>query len=327
MRPHNTSKPDLSQAGVAPGPTDSYLQLQSGTHSQFQLTTRYEFSIGEEDTPGAYHWRGIRGIRTLVTNSSNLSHARWALANAWALDMEYGQHEHLRRMIYQVTSTLYAGVYFGFLDVLEWPRDESAQLPQGDVNRIYVGTSRDGINFDLRWIYAAQPLHEPEPLDWDRGVTTPAAEFVTAHGYHWLYYRGCSKTHDRCGDCMRNKWLHNTSCHGCHVGLLKFRQDGMLHLSTSSAAAWGTVTTRWFILRGRQIEVNVEFWGAKGTLEARIASNTSGVIMSKQHMTGGLHVILEWEGATNVAQFFNHLVMLKFRLKAANLYAFQVRSL
>ena len=89
-----------------------------------------------------------------------------------------------------------------------------------------------------------------------RGSSSPAAEFVTGGGFHWLYYRGCDVGHD-------NLHLDNVSDGACAIGLLRFRQDGLAYLTTRDANpdVWAVVRTRWFELQGSTLLVNVDFKG------------------------------------------------------------------
>ena len=88
-----------------------------------------------------------------------------------------------------------------------------------------------------------------------RGSHSPAAQFITTAGYHWLYYRGCNLGHDALSS-------ENASDGQCPIGLLRFRQDGLAHLAASKPTALGVVRTRWFKLRGPKLVVNVDFEGA-----------------------------------------------------------------
>lgn len=324
IRSANLSNPDLTQAAIAPGPSDSTLHISSGTHG-LHLTSRYEFVIGELNKSAMFHWRGVRGIRTLVANSTNLNTTFWRLGNAWRLDAELGTQEHFRRMIYQVSTTQYAGVHFGLMDVLEWPRcmqpnPKHGCEGRGDVNRIYISTSRDGIHFDLRWIYASQPLHSPDEGQWNSGVISPAAQFVTFGGFHWVYYRACGVGHD-------TLYLQPEANDTCAIGLMKYRQDGLAHLTTTKADIWSIVRTRWFRLQGQDLIVNVDFKGVDGVLEVVIISNGTREIVekSKHHTTGGIDLKIEWASVTgDLSAHVLKVIQVEFRLRSADLLAFQV---
>ena len=59
-----------------------------------------------------------------------------------------------------------------------------------DVERVYLATSRDGLNYDLRFVYAEQPLIGGGPRgSFDNGTLLPASEIVTYNDEHWVYYK------------------------------------------------------------------------------------------------------------------------------------------
>ena len=98
--------------------------------------------------------------------------------------------------------------------------------------RTYLATSRDGVHFDLEWVYAEQELvphgecrpppycHAPGrrnpsadnlfeagnpedsiPLDelccpFDHSITIPASQLLTVRGEHKMYYEGRSAFHE-----------------------------------------------------------------------------------------------------------------------------------
>ena len=109
----------------------------------------------------------------------------------WFFDLEHGHDtEHLRRQLYSLTVTLYNGIYFLLITVLEWPK-EMSNRPDADRERVYLATSRDlditGGGVDLRWVYAQKPLwtgsdkdsSKTNFSDYEAGGMLPASEIVT----------------------------------------------------------------------------------------------------------------------------------------------------
>jgi len=83
----------------------------------------------------------------------------WKTESLFYLDAEHGPDESWRRQLYGLGVTRYGDFHIGLFTVLEWPKDAdpSEDVAGGsDVTRIYVGFSRDGVHFDLSWIYAGQ---------------------------------------------------------------------------------------------------------------------------------------------------------------------------
>ena len=125
--------------------------------------------------------------------------------------------------------------------------------------------SRDGLHFDLRWIYSgearATPPHHTPPYSLagcikvlvqpdaegkprngsgahDFQSMRPAAQFVTHNDQHWLYYESCPNQHER-------RYLG-----GCHIRLATFRLDGLSFLAPKDERRPGHMTTRVFRLQG-----------------------------------------------------------------------------
>ena len=59
---------------------------------------------------------------------------------------------------------------------------------------VHLVTSRDCEHWNIETIYSGQTLI-PRGGDgaWDKGHVLPAAQMVTAHGKHWLYYMGMNE--------------------------------------------------------------------------------------------------------------------------------------
>ena len=105
---------------------------------------------------------GIRTLHTRAASTANIGSTTWNIENVWRLDAEFGEVEHMRRQIYGASDTLHEGVRFGLLWVHEWPTPfqgnngtaEEDREYEDDQTRIYIGTSRNGFDFDLDWVYA-----------------------------------------------------------------------------------------------------------------------------------------------------------------------------
>ena len=183
--------------------------------------------------PNRNWWREIRGVRV----SSNPQFTATGRPRAWSEDVRWlfdreGPTEHLRRQIYSLQVTPFAGLFIGVLNVIEWGKllIEGRDPPfERDVMRIYLATSRDGVHFDSDWAYAGQefiPHGEcrkppgcatnaellealPEvfqlggPKLWrelccpfDHGILIPASQLITVGGEHLLHYEGRQVRHE-----------------------------------------------------------------------------------------------------------------------------------
>jgi len=327
---------------ILTGPGDSYVQIRRLAGLGHVLATRHDFAVGDPKE-SAFKWRGARGNRVLVNPDFKNSPANWSEASVWYLDMD-GLEEHLRRQVYSHTVTEYLGVHIGLFSVLEWPKDGSEsgkygntpprspldQDPIGieqDADRLqlYVGTSRDGIHFDLSNIYGGKVLIPPgKPGEFDSKCLMHAAEVVTYDDSHWLYYEGCPELHE-----MRKD--HGT----CRIGLAKFRIDSILHLrSSSTRGEWGSIRTKPFRLDGSRLILNVKADMAAG--EGKGGEVQVAVLDSEGHPVdgfgagssrvegNGIRSRVTWDG-NELANLTGRTVRLIFFLKRASLFAFQVQ--
>jgi hypothetical protein len=172
--------------------------------------------------------RFYREIRGAVTQSGSLDMSKkkpvWTpnVTNEFYFDMD-SKDERYRRHLYSLTRTRYAeaNIYFGIAQMYEWPTIYSKlgntidkiekvvkSLPvgnakakerlvksiddEGDALRLYLVTSRDGIHFDLDWIYAGQRWMRKRQC----GSEIPAAQILTINGAHHVYYECRKGVHD-----------------------------------------------------------------------------------------------------------------------------------
>ena len=228
---------------------------------------------------------------------------------------------------------MHAGLHYGLFTVLEWPKDESSD-PTADVTRIYLGTSRDGIHFDLRWIYSGEALIKPDAQgrprngsgEFDFQSMRPGAQFVTHKEEHWLYYESCPHQHER-------RYLG-----GCQIRLAKFRLDGLSYLAPKlregrgGEEGEGHVTTRAFRLDGTGLELNVSLLADGGQVLVAVLDPDTGVpipgLTCKESVpvAAGLHSRVRWGGGGKQAfrGLLHRRIRLRIHLHRAQLYALQV---
>lgn len=245
---------------------------------------------------------------------------RWGREAVFFLDADHGLAENYRRQVYALGVTLHEGVHFGLFTVLEWPKDETED-PTADVTRIYLGTSRDGVHFDLRWIYNGQFLIKSDPKGRPRRNSTqdyqsmrPAAQFVSHAGQHWLYYESCPHQHER-------RYLG-----GCEIWLARFRKDGLAYLAAANEQ-WGHVTTRKFVLRGSRLELNVQLLNARGSVKVAVLDASGKAIPGYScqdtiRVRSGQHALVEWK--RSLEMLTGSVIQLRLCVHMARLYALQI---
>jgi len=119
-------------------------------------------------------WREVRGVQVAelprplgdVNGAAEPTGSRTLVS--WYFD-RLGKLEKLRRQVYSLTLTPYAGgLWLGLLTVIEWPKqrldqERGADAPalDGDTTNIYLVTSRDGVHIDDDFVYAHQARLSP----------------------------------------------------------------------------------------------------------------------------------------------------------------------
>ncbi len=109
-----------------------------------------------------------------------------------------------------LTTWIYEGVYFAPMNVYTMDLSDFFEefdyetRHEKDVLDFYIGTSRDGMNFDKNWIYARKPLAPRGPAgSFDKDGVFPPSQFVTHKDEHWIFYGAASERHYSIGRDMK----------------------------------------------------------------------------------------------------------------------------
>ncbi len=185
-----------------------------------------------------------------------------------------------------------------------------------DVLDFYIGTSRDGVNFDKSWIYARKPLVPRGPAgSFDKDGVFPPSQFVTHEDEHWIYYGGASERHYSIGRDMK-------------IGLAKLRLDGFICLEAKDKP--GTVVTKPFKLEGGRLEVNVD--ARAGRVQVEILDENgeaipgfSGKDAPEYQAVDDLRLKPVWKNDKDLSTLKGKVVRIRFRLRNARLFTFQIQ--
>jgi len=231
---------------------DTYTSIAWDKERQHHLLyTRTDFG-----TVGG--WREIRGTRAMSNKDFLGSPGNWSIESEWYLDVE-GKLERDRRQVYSMTSTVYEGIHFGFLGVLNYPRD----LREGGVNTTkrherdtvdaYLVTSRDGARWELGSVYASQPLvRRGADGAWDNDQITAAPSMITWKGKHWIFYLGANERHDVTMPSMRY------SVGASFLELDRFAFLRKVSNGTGSEGRWAFITTVAFPVEGHNLLIDAD---------------------------------------------------------------------
>jgi hypothetical protein len=233
------------------------------------------------------------------------------------------------RQIHTFPIWRYEGVWFGLTDVLtatnrpvpEGKQDYQRRHDKG-VWEFYMAPSRDAVhyNFDVA-AYPRKTLIPRGPDDsFDKDCVRPPANIITHNGQHWIYYLG---TNERWG---ARKW-------DARIGLAKLRLDGFFCLQAKDD--WGQVTTKPFRLESDTLEVNIDASDGQFLVEV-LAENHRPYVEGEAQYDWDNNRIYEavdelrlrprWRGDQNLEALQGRVVRLRFHLRNAKLYAFQVKQ-
>ncbi|MBN2296170.1 MAG: hypothetical protein JXM70_27310 [Pirellulales bacterium] len=295
--------------------SDTYNQIVWDEAAKtYRLFTRTDFARNGTE---------IRGTRGMVNPDLKTAPTAWKTVRSWKFDRE-GPQEHLRRQIYGMTDWIHESVHFAIMLVYEWPDNpplkttgvDHLKRHERDVMNFYIATSRDGDDWDLSWVYAQKPLVPRGPDgSFDKDMILPSSNIVTHDDRHWIYYTGYRERHWR----IPRKPA---------IGLATLPLDRFVCLQAGPDP--GTVVTRPFRLEGGKLELNADARAGKITLSLlttdgkplRGFSEKDAVTFSN---VDGLRLEPSWNHGTGLVALKGKTVRLKFILKNAALYAFQVR--
>jgi hypothetical protein len=311
--PYHDGKPVTIRAA------DTYNQvLWDHEAKTYRLFTRTDFGTAGGSTE-------LRGTRSMTNPAPKTNPANWSLVREWIFDKE-GQGEAKRRQIYATTCWIYQGVYFALLSVYDYPGDVSEgkvtdthKRHERDVMNFYIATSRDGDSWDTHWVYAGQPLVPRGPDGaFDKDIVLPASTIVTYADKHWIYYAGANERH---GD----EQIRFDRKHA--IGLATLRLDGFVGLRADENK--GSVVTKPFKLEGNKLSVNVDAQGGEAAVEVldETGQPLAGFAGGAAVFAAGVDDLRwqpRWKRHTDLSALRGRIVRLKFHLRDAILYSFQI---
>ena len=284
----------------------------------YRLYTRSDF--GDDDVN---EWRGNR---CMVNPDVKADPTDWTMVRSWKFDRE-GASERWRRQIYGLTDWIYQGLHFALMSVYEFPpraipppyagKPDYRTRHQRDILNFYIATSRDGDHWDLGWVYDAKPMIQRGPEgSFDKDMIMPASQIVTWKDRHWIYYGAGNERHW----CLKRQNA---------IGLATLPLDRWVALAATEDG--GELVTKPFRLEGDRLEVNVD--ARRGEFRVEVLDPAGGAIEgfgrdeSKRYAgVDELRLRPGWKRFPDLKRLRGRVVQLKFTLKQAKLYAFQIQS-
>lgn len=306
--------PDNGGQPITGRAADTYNQMLWDEAAQtYRLLTRTDYyspSGGE-----------VRGTRMMVNPDVKNNPTGWTTVENWKFDQE-GTDEYQRRQIYAITDWIYEGVHFGLMAVYEYPAEPPQTLRTTDIDHysrheedvinFYIGTSRDGTNWDATWVYAEQPLVPRGPDgSFDKDMIFCSSNIVTYKDKHFIYYTGYQERH---------WWVPRQPS----IGLATLPLDRFVSLS---AEGQGAVTTKAFTLEGDAIIINA-VTAPGGSVRAALLDSEGvpleGYELSDAFAGDELRHLLTFGGSSSLLPLVGEVVSLQFILDGASIYSFQI---
>lgn len=295
---------------------DTYNQILWDPNARhYKLFTRTDF--GSAGGNGE-----VRGHRVMTNPDLHDDPENWTLQREWIFDKQ-GASEIQRRQIYALTDWMYHGQHFALMSVYEHIDDfsEGAQSRiarhDRDIMNVYLGTSRDGVNWDDRLVYQQHPLiPRGERGSFDNGMVIPASSIVTHANRHWIYYCGWNERHGN----PQNQRERDSA-----IGVATMRLEGFRSLH--AGAQEGLMKTRPFLVDGSQMLLNLS--AKKGKVEAELLDVQGAPIPG---FSGRQSVVLQgvdevrapvvWRTPLN--ELNGRPVVLRLRMKNSDVYAMRI---
>lgn len=226
---------------------------------------------------------------------------------------------------------VYENIYFGLMHVLTAGNLTGSEgrvsvadpdkRPEADVIDYYIGTSRDGQDFDKSWIYERKPFI-PRGSDgsFDKAMLQPSSQIITRGDEHYIYYTGQYAQHHAPEAAQRESGK---------IGLAKLPLDRFI--CQQAGAETGTITTKPFKLEGESLQLNVDAstgWIKIELLDANgeAISGFSGEAAKQYIDIDELRLSPEWTTTgRDLTPLKGKTIRLRFTLQNAKLYAFSFK--
>ena len=225
---------------------------------------------------------------------------------------------------------VYENIYFGLMHVLtagemtgskgRVPVSDPDKRPDADVIDYYSGTSRNGKDFDMSWVYDRQPFIDRGPdSSFDKAMLQPSSQIITLGNEHFIYYTGQYARHHAPKSAQRESGK---------IGLAKLPLDRFIAQKADDKV--GTILTKAFTLEGDNLNINVdasEGWIQVEVLDAKGKPITqfSEKAAKKYRSVDELRLRPEWRNGVDLSHLRGKTIRLRFILQNAKVYAFAVK--
>jgi hypothetical protein len=316
---------------------DPVTERAADTHNQIlwdPIQNRYMF-LTRTDQGGIAGQGESRASRIMLHEEGNnlLDHP-----TAWRTSLVTNVDDPSNRMTeagvpaYQMESMkvwVYENIYFSLMHVLTMGDltgsegkvavAEPDKRPETDVIDFYIGTSRNGKDFDKSWVYSQKPFVSRGPdSSFDKAILEPSSEIITRGDEHFIYYTGLYSQH-HAPDAAKKE--------SGKIGLATLPLDRFV--CQQAREQRGTITTKPFKLEGERLQVNVDARGGSFYVEILDAAGEPVPAFAAEQAQSydgvdELRLAPQWKSEEGLSALKGQTIRLKFYLRDARLYAFQV---
>ena len=186
-----------------------------------------------------------------------------------------------------------------------------------DIMNVYLGTSRDGMNWDDRLVYEQRPLIQRGGRgSFDNGIVLAASSIVTHANRHWIYYCGWNERHGN----PQNQRERDSA-----IGVATIRLEGFRSLHAGPQE--GVMETKPFVVDGSQMLLNL--FAEKGKVEAELLDEQgkpiSGFSGRQAAVLQGVDEVrapVVWR--TSLQELNGRTVVLRLTMKNSDVYAMMI---
>lgn len=259
----------------------------------------------------------------------------WNLDLEFKLDRQLGDLERWRRHLYSFSMFLHEGIWIGLAQVMNYPRCISSNGGRECAIHIYLATSRDGVHFDLGWIYANTTIgienSHPDAMRF-----SSSNQWVTRDGKHELLYSTSQVPHPP-GHYGPNYWMKHevpeevTSKEEVfHVA--QWEQDRVVGLASVDEKQPGVVTTKKIKLAGNKVVLNLDTSAKGATIQLEMdiynGESVSHTISGEPiaNSNNPAHII-KWDKTEEMSSLKGSVVQFRLTLTgAAQLFALAIEA-
>lgn len=303
--------------------------LWDPVEKRYMLITRTDFG----DIGGLGESRASRVMVHTKNNNLNAHPTAWKTLATINVDDPAKKITDAGVPVLQMESMniwVHENIYFGLMHVLTAGNltgsegsvavADPDERPEADVIDFYIGTCRNGRDFDRSWIYAHKPFIPRGPDgSFDKAMLQPSSQIITRGDEHLIYYTGQYAQHHAPEAAQKESGK---------IGLAKLPLDRFI--CQQAGAETGTITTKPFLLEGKRLEVNVNAstgWIKVELLDANgeAISGFSTKAAKQYEAIDELRLSPEWTTGSDLSCMKGKTIMLRFTLQNAKLYAFSFK--